>query len=240
MSDQELRELERRVSQGDPGARDALLRHRMRHGDLNEDRVRVAAYLGDEGSRLVLGGVWDFPPTITAWLAVLRSLATWEPQKAGCEECKDGVTEAWVQHKAIRQSCRTCRLRGYAPSEIMVRAVVATAKLILPGWEEDHTIFNTAHWTGHGAPGGWREQECCWAPRKTIEAAEEWIECQSDKQRENWWQAWHGCEAEWAPRPGRGVTRADNVGPIEAASRELGNSKTRNVIRHTLVPWLLM
>lgn len=54
MVDTRLRRLERAASQGDVEARARVLCERLRAGDLAEERVRLAAYLGDPGARLLL------------------------------------------------------------------------------------------------------------------------------------------------------------------------------------------
>lgn len=55
MVDARLRRLERAASQGDVQARVQVLCERLRTGDLDEERVRLAAYLGDPAARLLLG-----------------------------------------------------------------------------------------------------------------------------------------------------------------------------------------
>ncbi len=55
MVDTRLRRLERSASQGDVQARVRVLCERQRTGDLDEERLRLAAYLGDAAARLLLG-----------------------------------------------------------------------------------------------------------------------------------------------------------------------------------------
>ncbi len=55
MADQRLRDLERDATHGDLQARARLLRERLRVGDLAEERLRLAAYLGDEAARSACG-----------------------------------------------------------------------------------------------------------------------------------------------------------------------------------------
>lgn len=66
MTDTHLRQLERAANQGDVEARARLLCERVRMGDLSEDRVRLAAYLGDPGARLHLGEQAPELPAIRA------------------------------------------------------------------------------------------------------------------------------------------------------------------------------
>lgn len=56
MSDRELRDLERRWrTTGDPGDEAALLRERVRLGDLTWDRLELAATVGHDGAARVVG-----------------------------------------------------------------------------------------------------------------------------------------------------------------------------------------
>lgn len=48
MSDERLQDLRRRAAQREPGARAALLATRLRTGDLTQERLELAAYVGDE------------------------------------------------------------------------------------------------------------------------------------------------------------------------------------------------
>lgn len=54
MSDARLADLRRLVAQGEPGARAQLLQHRLRVGDLDDERVRLAASLWDEDALAIL------------------------------------------------------------------------------------------------------------------------------------------------------------------------------------------
>lgn len=55
MTDARLRSLARDAAQGDPHAHTRLLLERVRVGDLSEERLRLAAYLGDEAASAVVG-----------------------------------------------------------------------------------------------------------------------------------------------------------------------------------------
>ena len=63
MSDQRLRELERRVAEGDGAAEAPLLAERVRAGTLAPDRLRLAAHLGHPPAREALGD--DAPVLMT-------------------------------------------------------------------------------------------------------------------------------------------------------------------------------
>lgn len=53
MSDRKLRDLERRMIQNEPGAREAWLSYRLAFGDVQPENVLAAAVLGDEAARSV-------------------------------------------------------------------------------------------------------------------------------------------------------------------------------------------
>jgi hypothetical protein len=73
VTDQRLRDLERDAAHGDLQARARLLLERVRVGDLTEERLRLAAYLGDEAARIAIGGAGsDVPDNLLDWLAGLR------------------------------------------------------------------------------------------------------------------------------------------------------------------------
>ncbi|MCO5170393.1 MAG: hypothetical protein M9894_28995 [Planctomycetes bacterium] len=75
MTDERLRHL-RRAAADDPAARAALLCARLRAGDLPEDRLRLAAHLGDPAALEVLGAA---PPTpsLGRWV---HGLAPWSQE----------------------------------------------------------------------------------------------------------------------------------------------------------------
>lgn len=94
MSDQRLRELERRWRETGVASDEAtLLRERVRVGDLDEDRLRLAAYCGSQGAIEALEGraltppLSDWPGQLSQWgeevclralLGLLRPLLTSE------------------------------------------------------------------------------------------------------------------------------------------------------------------
>ena len=75
MSDRRTRELERAAASGDPEARAAWLGARLRAGDLEEERLALAAWLGDPGARLALGCEPEAERASPA--ALVRGLARW-------------------------------------------------------------------------------------------------------------------------------------------------------------------
>lgn len=73
MTDERLRHL-RRAAADDPAARAALLTARLRAGDLPEDRLRLAAHLGDPAALEVLGAAPPASSSIGRWV---HGLAPW-------------------------------------------------------------------------------------------------------------------------------------------------------------------
>ncbi|MCO5167628.1 MAG: hypothetical protein M9894_14870 [Planctomycetes bacterium] len=68
--DDRLQDLRRRVAQGEPGARVALLAERVRTGDITRERLELAAYVGDDDARqLCAGMVLDSSAALTDWYA---------------------------------------------------------------------------------------------------------------------------------------------------------------------------
>jgi hypothetical protein len=102
--DDRLRRLTREVATGDAGARARLLAERLRAGDLGEDRLRLAAHLGDPAAAAALGRELLLPPTITITRWV-RGLA---------EPSRGGAWPVWAR-------------------EAYVRAAAAAGRIVLPG-----------------------------------------------------------------------------------------------------------
>ena len=80
MADERLQQLRRAWDEGDLETQVRLLRERMRAGELSEEQVRLAAYLGDQAT-LVLGldGEATPPEDTFAWL---EGFADWEEASA--------------------------------------------------------------------------------------------------------------------------------------------------------------
>jgi hypothetical protein len=74
MSDARARTFERAADGGDPEARARWLAERVRRGALGQDRLRIAAWAGDVGARLVLGLPRTATPALTLvpWVDALR------------------------------------------------------------------------------------------------------------------------------------------------------------------------
>lgn len=73
--DARLRQLQREASTGDLQARAKLLLGRVRAGELSEERLRLAAYLGDPASREALGE--GAPEALQNWRSRELNKRTW-------------------------------------------------------------------------------------------------------------------------------------------------------------------
>lgn len=76
--DDRARGLERAATGGDEEARARALWERVRRGELDVDRVRLAAFLADPASRLALGG--QAPELPSGLGTCVRQLEAWGPQ----------------------------------------------------------------------------------------------------------------------------------------------------------------
>lgn len=87
MSDERQRELERQAASGDLDAKAKLLIERVRRDELHEDRLRLAAYLGDEAALLALGG--DVPDEVHSLNDWILGLSNW-----GTDTLANGIVAA--------------------------------------------------------------------------------------------------------------------------------------------------
>lgn len=74
VTDQRLRHFERDAAHGDLQAQARLLLERVRIGDLTEERLRLAAHLGDEAANLAGTGGMEATQNLRTWL---RELLRW-------------------------------------------------------------------------------------------------------------------------------------------------------------------
>lgn len=95
MTDQRLRDLERGAAHGDLQAQARLLLERVCVGDLTEERLRLAAYCGDEAARLALDAAApQIPGGSLDWLAGLRGgphVVTWRAALAALDAAGPGA-----------------------------------------------------------------------------------------------------------------------------------------------------
>lgn len=98
MSDERRRRLEREAAAGDLAAASALLAERLRAGDLPEDRLRLAAHLGDPAAAQALGREPLAPPTIT--------VSRWV---RGLSERREGAWAPWAREAFARAAAAAAR-----------------------------------------------------------------------------------------------------------------------------------
>lgn len=163
--DDRLRQLERSVAAGDPGARAALLAELLRLDRVDPERVALAAYCGDADARAAAPGA--------PWALHASTFAPHE------------------RHEALAGFLAGLSRWG---TEVRIRAAVAAAWVALDGWLSTRQPAlrrwrNTLVNDGRGgwrlkllrhdvivldsAPDGFRH----YAPLRAIEAAEAWLTC---------------------------------------------------------------
>ncbi len=115
MTDARVRAVSRAAAQGDPAARAALLLERVRTGELSTEQLRLAAWLGDDHARAVVGHevVRPQPNELLKWLldltevgtreAVVRALASVGTSQIAKDASPDvakavALVQRWVEH----------------------------------------------------------------------------------------------------------------------------------------------
>ena len=152
MTDRTTRQLEHHASTGDPDARAALLRARLRAGLVTVEQLQLWAYAGLESAEEVLSycGICNSGPfrghpcrcyllsplTLADWAAGLPALALSLKVREACERCKG--TGSRLGHRPLR-SCNTCDGSGTVEREIgqphlAVTACIGVARAVLPGY----------------------------------------------------------------------------------------------------------
>lgn len=114
MTDDRLRRLEREAITGGLDARARWLTERTRVGELAEDRLRLAAWLGDPAAEQALGRAVLAPPTITIGRWV-RGLVPWQTETP------------WAREAFARAAAAAARavLACFDDGALATRAVVA-------------------------------------------------------------------------------------------------------------------
>ena len=121
MADERLQQLRRAWDEGDLEAKVRLLRERMRAGELSEERVRLAAWLGDTAARLSLSGT--VPAAPKGLLGMVRGLPGFPRTDAEAfarVQESDGVTPLFWQVGARLgiAAARLSRARSGEPDPI--------------------------------------------------------------------------------------------------------------------------
>lgn len=114
--DERRRRLERARARAEPGAGAALLVERVRAGEVERDRVKLAAYLGDPDARVASGERFK-PLAVEVWV---EGLSAW-----GVEPWRDEV-------RAL--AAPTWR------DQLLPRVAVALARAVRPAEESDHRV----------------------------------------------------------------------------------------------------
>lgn len=236
--DDALQTLRRRAEQ-DPTLRPQLLVARVRAGELAQDRLELAAYVGDVDARAALGWEHGEPLTVDAGKLVQMPVGEWV---AGLRR--------WDEDAAVH-------------------AALVAARVALPSWERgEETCCCGSGYRGHGWGDGHSFTHVCDyyrnpldpapcecvspAPRRAVEAAEAWLARPSEESMVAWQQARLAAGLDftmaWLPFPL--VVAGVMPGILPARDRELRNSVTeaaalagepavRAAIRDALTAWAL-
>ena len=103
MADERLRRLLREAALGDPEAQVRLLRERVRAGVLDDERMRLAAYLGDAASQEVLGDAAPaVPEDLEEWLGGLSEQSPEASIRARIAAARFVELPAFGEHTVVR------------------------------------------------------------------------------------------------------------------------------------------
>lgn len=238
MADERVLRLERLAAAGDVEARAQLLLERRRRGDLEDERLQLAAHLGDPAARLAVG------ERLATRLAERRARVAAEA-KADRLGFFDWLTLGlafgfgsdphWVKQLDRKTRAARNELAEWVEAlelfdkQACVRVAVAAARSVVPHAEDED------------------------AARAAIAHAEEWLACPcADHATGNWdlvlWDDDVGAPSEWASRSAYAAwaTRAAES-PANAAGLALYAVEAafylepgvRHAIRDGVVPWAL-
>ena len=219
MADQRKRQLERAAAAApdDVQAQAALLLERLRVGELALGRVELAAYCGDPVARRVIYG--HLPDWISPSHTHIRD---------------DAYGRAWSVEPLPDWASRLQSLWG---REVCVRAAVTAARLALPVWEEGNLAPHACFQSGAAISCAAPEQH---APLEAIEAAERWLEDQSEENAQAAGDAAVAGLPRWAMIPAAGAYHPGvtnmHSGPVDAAEL-VGEQAIRNAVQRALIEW---
>jgi len=249
MSDQHLRDLERRALQGELEATVELLRERIRCGLLIEERVRLAAHLGDKGARIVCpapptdgiahGCECPTPPgtfcidhNLEAYLEGITSLDEWETgRQVACincsHECRPGLL-----CKGCMNGCLHGRVPETSTAEVMKRCAIAATSVVrhqgVVTWFDSGPVCERQH---------------CRDNTEALLAAKAWLACPCDKHERACGalydtvkqdSVWH-----WLLRSINGNWGLAARKAIQAAASHTDQTTIREAIKKDVVSWLL-
>ena len=265
MTDARLRSRHRAAQQEGPLARAALLRERIRAGEACsqccgtgrwkvdpcsgpevtcsscaglslQQRVELAAYCGDEVSRLVVGVIYPCKLCSgSGWCWLASTAGNAYRMQAGPRPALHH--EKWSEPIRVACQCFKDWLSGLSRwgRPVLVRAACAAARVALHVWEGTR---------GAARPdaGGWAADM---APRRAIEAAEAWLACPCEEHLAVW-APFRSLGAypdlpEWVPRSfDTRSDRAQNpLARVQSAARLTGEQPVREAIQRALVEWAL-
>lgn len=228
MSDERLRTLERAAASGGPDERAALLRARVRAGTLSQERLELAAYVGDADARAALVAFEDDPDVDGG-------------HPTACIPCRAFDGRNYVILRGSEWHCLkhahehpdlALWVRGLSRwgSEVLVTAAVAAARQALPVWASQSGCELCASSHSHIVCGH------ATRARRAVEAVEAWIACPCEQhwteRHEAYVDAGHRA---WLPAPGD--DRAHES--VQHAARIAGEPAVRQAIRTALVQWAL-
>ena len=254
MTDAATRAHERRAAAGDPEAEVLALVARMRAGELTRSHVELAAYCGDEASRLLVpkpcvgdhedGGCvdgdvcWEHQTFLDfdVWLEGIRSTAKNLPdvQGMGDRECPDPCKNGQRLHISqatgswgmhSEHACETCHSTGRVPYTVPApRYAMALAAVAAA-----RVAFDV-----------WADVRAYDGPdvRSTIEAAEAWLQEPTQERLEAWRKLGLPLIGPglppWISGPNGG--HADSI--LEAVTAA-GEQPVREAISRALIKWAL-
>lgn len=244
MTDARMRALARSAEQGDPGARRQLLLERLRAGQVTEDRLRLAAFLGDPAAADAAGaatGGEDLAgwfAAITAWepaacaRAALAAAALVEPVWAAA-----GGGPAVTRALEALRAWTDCPCPAHADAVAAARMDLRTAgiggahpRLAAHAGRAAHCADLAAQLSEPGAtlaaPTHEALSRAAQVPPDVIDAAVAWRACPCEAHRREVVTA--------CPAPG-----GDTLGDYLLRLRGGGSARVRAAVRDAVVPWAL-
>ena len=253
MSDLDLRTAARHAAlDGSPEARAALLRERLRAGELTQERVALAAYCGDEAAQQACGQTLGdllldvFPENTEA----RRDADDWGSTVMAQLAARPLTTmpfSVWVSglfHWGHEAGTRA----GVAAAKAARAAGAARDQVCCCGSSIESHDSGSGHSPVHACDyQRLPDCECSeWAdPVRAIEAAEQVLGCPvaSDDDPYRHQRMWdEGWEAGWRRHPWLPAPWASDgarAAEISSAARKAGEHSTRSAISSSLIAWAL-
>jgi len=218
MTDATTRALARQAATGDHNAAVALLRHRMRAGELDRAAVELAAYCGDEVAREVVG---KQPWTV---------LHQFTPDR-----------DFWKFMDSFREKDFARWLSGLSRwPGAEVRAAVAAGWCALEVWEHSMGWRYIAGygWEPFGGPtlcAGYEARR----PRRALTLAQAYADDPTEANREAWESLRDITLPLWVPMASDIEDSQESLVGIDAAANLAGKATVREAICEALIEWVL-